>query len=126
MATPTSGVNTPALSSQLWSVRFIPSSYKMMTRMRAPMAAAPKRSAPYCWTLPDWTGRRACPPASARRAGAVDRAVDAPSGRRCVDPLARPAGRDTDAVHDAVEHGWLNQYASLAIGPLMPAMMTFS
>ena len=91
------------------------------------MAAAAKSSAPYCWTLPDCTGRRPAPLSSATEAAAVDGAVD----DLLVDVVVRRTCRRRRAPTPAPftmasMTFWLNQYDARAIGPLMPATMTFS
>ena len=70
----------------------------------APTAAAPKSSAPYWLTLPDWTGWRAWPLSSASGARCVDGAVD----HTLVDVACRPSRRSrlprlAGPVDDAVD-----------------------
>ena len=89
-------------------------------------AAAPNRSAPYCWTLPEVSWRKTWPLLSAAAADAVDGAVDhllvdarvdeaADDGRRAdpaavdhavddvlVDPVGGPGDRALDAADDDV------------------------
>ena len=69
----------------------------------APTAAAPKSSAPYWLTLPDWMGWRRVASLAGDHARCVDRAVDHALVDVAVDPVAGALAVPADAVDDAVD-----------------------
>ena len=93
--------------------------------MRAPTAAAPKRSAPYRLTLPDWTGWRASPVPSVRT-GAVDDAVDDALVEEVVGGVGDDDRTLADPVDDAVDHVLVDPVHEGAMGPATAPMTPFS